>query len=53
MMLCRYRPLAIYAIDFDPRAGNQAFMVRLADENAGRHESINIGPPASLGTQKQ
>ncbi|MDP6524268.1 MAG: HEAT repeat domain-containing protein [Kiritimatiellia bacterium] len=53
MMLGRYRPVAVYCIDFDPRAGNQAYMMRLADENVGLHESINVGPPARVGAQKK
>lgn len=37
-----YCPTAIFCIDFDPKAGNQASMRQLADWNAGQHESVII-----------
>ena len=41
-MLTRYYPVAVYCIDFDPTKGNQLFMIDLADENYGMHESIVV-----------
>jgi hypothetical protein len=46
LLMTRYFPIAIYGIDFDPSAGNQASMIRLADDNVGLHESIAVGPAA-------
>lgn len=49
MMLTRYMPIAVHCIDFDPKAGNQAYMINLAKYNEGRHESIEVGPGAPDG----
>ena len=38
----RYCPVAMFCIDFDPSAGNQAAMIKLADWNYGLHESIDV-----------
>ena len=44
LLMTRYCPVAMYCIDFDPSAGNQASMIMLADENFGLHESVEVGP---------
>jgi len=41
-MKCRYQPVALLAVDFDPSAGNQASMIRFVCENVGQHESIHV-----------
>jgi hypothetical protein len=41
-LMTRYRPLAIFCIDFDPTAKNKRYMERLAAENYGRSESIVV-----------
>jgi len=53
MMLTRYMPIAVHCIDFDPKAGNQAYMINLAKYNEGRHESIEVGPGAPDGGGKK
>jgi hypothetical protein len=53
MLLCRYMPIAIHCIDFDPKAGNQAYMINLAKYNEGRHESIDVGGAAPDKTGKK
>lgn len=42
MVMTRYRQIAMFCIDFDPRPGNQAAMIRFADFHCGLHESIEI-----------
>lgn len=44
LLMTRYCPVAMFCIDFDPSAGNQASMIRLADENHGLHESVEVMP---------
>ncbi len=41
-ILNRYRPVAMFAIDFDPSPGNKIGMCCMADENWGLHESVGI-----------
>jgi hypothetical protein len=48
LLLTRYRQVAVFCIDFDPSAGNQASMMRLADHNVGLHESIEVGPAGDV-----
>ncbi|MBL7077454.1 MAG: hypothetical protein ISS31_08275 [Kiritimatiellae bacterium] len=44
VVMARYYPVAMFCIDFDPSAGNQASMMRLAADNHGLHESVAVGP---------
>jgi hypothetical protein len=48
LLMTRYRQIAVFCIDFDPSAGNQASMMRLADDNTGLHESIEVGPAGDV-----
>ncbi|MFT5127048.1 MAG: hypothetical protein ACI8W8_000648 [Rhodothermales bacterium] len=43
ILMGRYRPVAVSAIDFDPSAGNQAHMFGMATENVGSHDSVEVG----------
>jgi hypothetical protein len=43
ILMGRYRPVTVCAIDFDPSAGNQAQMFGMAAENTGHHESVEVG----------
>jgi len=38
----RYRPIAVFGIDFDPSPSNQRMMQRMAAENYGLNESVEI-----------
>ena len=40
--MTRYCPTAMFCIDFDPKAGNQQAMIKLADWNTGLHESVAV-----------
>ena len=53
MLLTRYMPIAVHCIDFDPKAGNQAYMINLAKYNEGRHESIDVGGAAPVNPGKK
>jgi len=44
LMITRYCRTTFSCIDFDPKAGNQAAMIQLADDNFGKHESVEVGP---------
>ena len=40
----RFRPVSISCVDFDPQAGNQEFMMKLAAINYGWHDSVDVAP---------
>ena len=52
ILMGRYRPVAVCCIDFDPSAGNQAHMFALSAENAGHHESVEVGGGGGGGKPK-
>jgi hypothetical protein len=52
VLMGRYRPVAVCCIDFDPSAGNQAQMFAMSNENAGHHESVEVGGGGAANKNK-
>jgi hypothetical protein len=53
ILMGRYRPITVCAIDFDPSAGNQAHMFGMSNEATGHHESVEVGGGGGAGKKKR